>query len=174
MKPRNKQGPTQVERMKPLKIGEAASLLNTSTRTLRFYEAQGILAPVKTAKGVRLYTSDDIELIRVVQHLAALGVALRDIAKLATIRSHSQTGHQASHKVFDLLEELHRSVEWKKKECEFVLEEIAKTTRLVKRCFGCENPPTYLGCAQCPVVDNVGDSRLLQLIWDKDTSRRTL
>ncbi|WP_155270425.1 MerR family transcriptional regulator, partial [Acidithiobacillus thiooxidans] len=32
--------------MKPLKIGEAASLLSTSTRTLRFYEEQGILAPV--------------------------------------------------------------------------------------------------------------------------------
>ncbi len=168
MKPGNRQGSTQAKKMKPLKIGEAASLLSTSTRTLRFYEEQGILAPVKTAKGVRLYTNDDIQIIRVVQRLAALGVALRDIAELATIRSCSQTGHQASHKVFDLLEALQRSTEWKKKECELVLEEIAKTTRLVKRCFGCENPPTYLGCEQCPVASNVGDSRLLQLIWDKD------
>ena len=169
---RAKQGPTQTERLKPLRIGEAASLLNTSTRTLRFYEEQGILAPVKTAKGVRLYTDDDIELIRVVQHLTALGVALRDIAELATIRSYSQTGDQASHKVFALLEELRRNVEWKQKECELVLEQIVTTARLVKRCFGCENPPTHLGCEKCPVASKVGDSRLLHLIWDKDTPRR--
>ena len=169
---RAKQGPTQTERLKPLRIGEAASLLNTSTRTLRFYEEQGILAPVKTAKGVRLYTDDDIELIRVVQHLTALGVALRDIAELATIRSYSQTGDQASHKVSALLEELRRNVEWKQKECELVLEQIVTTARLVKRCFGCENPPTHLGCEKCPVASKVGDSRLLHLIWDKDTPRR--
>lgn len=61
MKPGNRQDLTQAKKMKPLKIGEAASLLSTSTRTLRFYEEQGILAPVKTAKGVRLYTNDDIQ-----------------------------------------------------------------------------------------------------------------
>jgi DNA-binding transcriptional MerR regulator len=120
---------------------------------------------------VRLYTDEDIELVRVAQHLTALGVALRDIAELATIRSRSKTGDQASHKVFALLEELRRSVEWKKKECELVLEQIDATARLVKRCFGCENPPTHLGCEKCPVARDVGKSRLLQLIWDKDKLR---
>lgn len=171
--PKRKQGPAQAERARPLKIGEAASLLNTSTRTLRFYEEQGILAPVRTEKGVRLYTAEDIELVRVAQHLTALGVALRDIAELATIRSRSKTGDQASHKVFALLEELRRSVEWKKRECELVLEQIDATARLVKRCFGCENRPTYRGCETCPVTRNVEKSRLLRLIWDKDKPKMT-
>lgn len=156
---------------KPLKVGEAASLLNTSTRTLRFYEEQGILSPVRSTKGVRLYTNEDIDIARVAQHLTALGVALRDIAELATIRSRSKTGNQASHKVFALLEELRRGVEGKKKECDLVLEQIDVTSRLVRRCFGCENPPTYRRCEKCPVARSDDQSRLLRLIWDRDKPR---
>lgn len=169
--PKRSRGPSRADRAKPLKIGEAASLLNTSTRTLRFYEEQGILAPVRTVKGLRLYTDEDIELVRVAQHLTALGVTLRDIADLATIRSRSKTGDQSSRKVFALLEELRRDVEEKKRECELVLEQIDAAARLVKQCFGCEDRPTYLGCEKCPVTRNLDKSRLLRLIWDKDKPR---
>jgi DNA-binding transcriptional MerR regulator len=168
---KRKNGSSQAAGSRPLKIGEAASQLNTSTRTLRFYEEQGILAPVRTAKGVRLYTDEDIELVRVAQHLTALGIALRDVAEIATVRSRSKTGDQSSHKVFALLEELGRDVEKKKKECDLVLEQIDAAARLVKQCFGCENPPTYLGCEKCPVTRNVAKSHLLRLIWDKDKPR---
>lgn len=169
--PKRSRGSSRADKPRLLKIGEAADLLSTSTRTLRFYEEQGILAPMRTAKGVRLYTDEDIELVRVAQHLTALGVALRDIAELATVRSRSKTGDQSSRKVFALLEELRRDVERKKKECELVLEQINATARLVKQCFGCENRPTYLGCEKCPVTRNVDKSRLLRLIWDKDKPR---
>lgn len=150
-----------------MKIGDAARVLNVSTRTLRFYEELGILTPARTAKGARLYAKEDVELAQVTQRLSGLGVALREIAELATIRSRSRTGDQASHKVFALLGELRRGVEGKRKECEIMLEQIEAAARLAKRCFGCENPPTHRGCETCPVARNVDKSRLLQLIWDK-------
>lgn len=166
--PNRKQSSSRAEGPKSLKIGEVASLLNTTTRTLRFYEEQGILNPAKTTKGVRLYTNDDTDLVHATQQLTTLGVALRDIAELATIRSRSKTGDESSHKVFALLEELRQDVERKKQECELVLKQIDSTARLVKRCFGCKNPPTYHGCEKCPVIRNVDRTRLLRLIWNRD------
>lgn len=172
MTPKHKQSHPRTDK-RLMKVGEAARVLNTSTRTLRFYEEQGILTPRRTPKGVRLYSDDDIALVHVIQRLTDLGITLRDIVELATTRSRSETGDQASHKVFTLLEGLRQNMEQKKRECEFVLEQIDGAIQLVKQCFGCKNPPRYLECEKCPIVRNIDKPRLLHLIWDGDKPKTT-
>ncbi len=153
------------------KIGEVAELLDTTPRTLRFYEEQGMLMPFRTDKGTRLYTKDDIVRLRVIQQLAHLDVPLCSIRELAIARPESRSGDEASHKVFTLLNELRVDVEKKKKECEDAQQQIAAALQLVKQCFGCQEKPTFQDCKGCPVEKKTNRSRLFQLIWDQNQAR---
>lgn len=150
------------------KIGEVAEQLSTTPRTLRFYEEQGMLEPFRSNKGTRLYCDDDIERLRVIQHLVRLDIPLRTIHKLATARSSSRDGSEASHKVFDLLSDLQTDVEQKSKECEEALEQINVALESVQGCFGCKTEATAHACKECTYEKQISKSRLFHLIWDKE------
>ena len=52
------------------KIGEVAEMLNLKTHVLRFWETEfPQLAPLRTAKGQRLYTDAHVALLRRIQQL---------------------------------------------------------------------------------------------------------
>ncbi len=149
------------------KIGEAAERLNTTPRTLRFYEEQGMLTPFRSAKGTRLYSDDDIARLEIIQHLVRLDVPLRTVRELAVARPDSHSGDEASHKVFELLNALRADVENKKRECEDAQQQISAAMQLVEQCFGCRKKPTFQDCKGCSVAEQINRSRLFHLIWDR-------
>ena len=52
------------------RIGEVAELLNLKTHVLRFWETEfPQLAPLRTGKGQRLYTEENVALLRRIQQL---------------------------------------------------------------------------------------------------------
>ncbi len=65
-------------------IGELASHLKVSLRTLRFYEQAGLLLPSR--EGLRrLYSPQDLERLEVIVTLRALEVSLTSIKSLLTL-----------------------------------------------------------------------------------------
>jgi len=55
---------------KTYRIGDAAQLLNLKSYVLRFWESEfPQLQPIRTEKGQRLYTEENIELLRTIRHL---------------------------------------------------------------------------------------------------------
>ena len=150
------------------KIGEVAGLLDTTPRTLRFYEEQGMLMPFRTAKGTRLYSQEDIARLRVIQHLVRLDVPLRTVRELAVARPESRSGDEASHKVSALLNELCLDVEEKQRECQDALQQIHTAMKLVDQCLGCRKKPTFQDCKSCSVEKQTNRSRLFYLIWEQN------
>jgi DNA-binding transcriptional MerR regulator len=61
-----------------MRIGELASQVGTTTRTLRFYEAQGLLDTPRTPSGYRDYGEEDIRLVTEILRLRELGFSLDD------------------------------------------------------------------------------------------------
>jgi DNA-binding transcriptional MerR regulator len=59
-----------------MRIGELASRAGTTTRALRFYEAQGLLTTRRSANGYRDYGEDDIRLVTEILALQTLGLSL--------------------------------------------------------------------------------------------------
>ncbi len=56
--------------MRTYKIGEAAALLNLKTYVLRFWETEfSQIKPLRTEKGQRLYSEEDVSLLRRIRHL---------------------------------------------------------------------------------------------------------
>jgi DNA-binding transcriptional MerR regulator len=72
-----------------LKIGELAKRLGLNVRTLRYYEAIGILpAPPRTEGGYRLYSECDEMLLRFVLQAKEVGFSLEEIRQILDLRRH--------------------------------------------------------------------------------------
>jgi DNA-binding transcriptional MerR regulator len=61
-----------------MRIGELAHLAGTSTRSLRYYEEQGLLRARRAANGHREYDESDLRLVQEIRSLLEIGFALED------------------------------------------------------------------------------------------------
>lgn len=61
-----------------MRIGELAERAGTTTRTLRHYEALGLLPARRAGNGYRAYDEDDLRLLRQIQTLRDFGFGLEE------------------------------------------------------------------------------------------------
>jgi MerR family transcriptional regulator, heat shock protein HspR len=67
-------------------ISMAARLLNMHPQTLRKYERLGLVTPTRTVGSMRLYTSDELDRLRLIKHLVdEVGVNLAGVQRLLSI-----------------------------------------------------------------------------------------
>ena len=71
-------------------ISVAASLTGCHPRTLRIYEEEGLVDPVRTETNIRLYSDDDVYRVRVIRYLTQRrGVNLAGVKLLLQLREAS-------------------------------------------------------------------------------------
>lgn len=63
-------------------IGDLSRLTGVNTHQLRYYEAQGLLEPDRSAAGYRVYAEADVVTVRQIRHLLDAGLSTEDIAYL--------------------------------------------------------------------------------------------
>lgn len=69
-----------------LTIRRVAELAGVSPRTIRFYEAEGLLPPPpRSPSGYRLYDASAVRRLRLVRRARLLGLGLEDIRELADL-----------------------------------------------------------------------------------------
>ncbi|UUU25005.1 MerR family transcriptional regulator [Streptomyces sp. DSM 40750] len=61
-----------------MRIGELAARAGTTTRTLRYYEARGLLPARRTGNGYRTYDEGDLKLLRQIRTLQDFGFDLEE------------------------------------------------------------------------------------------------
>jgi DNA-binding transcriptional MerR regulator len=61
-----------------MRIGELAERTGTSSRSLRYYEQQGLLATRRRANGHRDYDESDLALVAQIRELLAIGFGLEE------------------------------------------------------------------------------------------------
>jgi MerR family transcriptional regulator, heat shock protein HspR len=67
-------------------ISMAARLLDMHPQTLRKYERLGLVRPTRTVGSMRVYTSDELERLRLIKHLVEdAGVNLAGVQRLLAI-----------------------------------------------------------------------------------------
>ncbi len=82
-------------------ISIAAGLAGCHPRTLRIYEEEGLLEPVRTDTNIRLYSDNDLQRVRVIRYLTQVrGVNLAGVKILLQFRD-----------VADLMGEMARQLE---------------------------------------------------------------
>jgi DNA-binding transcriptional MerR regulator len=66
-----------------MRIGDVARACGVSTDTIRWYEKQGVLAPVhRERNGYRVYGAETIERVRVVRRAIAVGFSVAELARI--------------------------------------------------------------------------------------------
>lgn len=61
-------------------ISVVAQMVETHPQTLRMYERMGLVVPQRTPNNIRLYSDDDVQRVRRIQHLTQdLGVNLAGV-----------------------------------------------------------------------------------------------
>lgn len=65
-----------------MRIGELARRTAVSERSLRYYEAQGLLAARRTAGGQRDFPETSVDRVVLIQHLFAAGLCSSKVAEL--------------------------------------------------------------------------------------------
>lgn len=74
-------------------IGELAERAGTSPRTLRYYEAQGLVRARRSANGYRVFDETELRIVREIRALLAIGLGIDDIRPfVACLRAGNASG----------------------------------------------------------------------------------
>jgi DNA-binding transcriptional MerR regulator len=85
-------------------ISEVRELTGLSARTLRYYEELGLLPGVRRrAGGRRVYGADEIERLRFIQRLKAMGLTLAQVKELNAVYAIAGSTHDMLGRLDDLL-----------------------------------------------------------------------
>ena len=69
-------------------ISVAAELAEMHPQTLRMYEARGLITPKRSPKGTRLYSEEDVDLLRRIQEMTAeLGLNLAGVERVLALEA---------------------------------------------------------------------------------------
>ncbi len=130
--------------MKLITIGKLSAASGLSADAIRFYEKQGLIAPVgRTESGYRQYDSKSLERIEFIAHAKEVGFTLDEIHQLLLLQE-DPTGSCAEVKEHgrQKIEEINRKL--------VVLTRMKiSLTELVNRCSG-EGPSS-----ECPILDGL-------------------
>jgi DNA-binding transcriptional MerR regulator len=151
-----------------VKIGAAAATLHTTTRTLTFYEDEGLIQPKRTPRGTRLYSQDDIKRASIVQTLSQIGVGMQRIKQIALARQACNSGKESSHKIVPMLETLEHELADRIAKLTQLREDVRRGAELIRTCWYCTRKPSRTTCLVCPVEACLDDSLTARLVWDPD------
>lgn len=89
-------------------ISIVAEMVTTHPQTLRMYERMGLISPQRTSNNVRLYSADDVERVRRIQHLTQdLGVNLAGVEVVFKLLNELERARAQSDAMLDALEKSH-------------------------------------------------------------------
>lgn len=126
-----------------MNIGELSKLSGVSSKMIRRYEDDGIVAKAKrTDSGYRVYQDQDVQIFKFIKRSRELGFSLSDTKQLVSLwrnksRSSAKVKEIAKQHVQDLTEKLNETKQM-----------ILQLNHLVKNCHGDSRP-------DCPIIDDL-------------------
>ncbi len=130
-----------------MNIGAAARQSGVPAKTIRYYEAVGLItAAERTAAGYRVYSQSDVETLRFVQRARSLGFSVEDVGSLLALwqdraRSSAEVKALARRRVADIDRKIAELTEMR-----------ATLKDLMRRCHGDQRP-------DCPILNGLAGNR---------------
>ena len=138
-------------------IGEVFRKADCTPRTVRYYEAEGLIAPVAlTSGGRRLYGNETVSIIRSVQVLKRLGYSLKDIRKIIVFTKSKNTAHRRlSNKLRGILSEALTHIDAEMMLLAASREKIAELLEKTEKCQSCASSDCRV-CGKLKSLRNLG------------------
>jgi MerR family copper efflux transcriptional regulator len=88
-----------------MRIGECAERAGVTPRTLRYYEALGLLGPSeREGQGFRYYSEAEIVRLKKIDALKQLGLSLEEIGEVLPLYCDDPTGLRGKRRVLEILQ----------------------------------------------------------------------
>src|SRR5262245_17529327 len=156
-----------------LTTGEMARCSNNTLRTMRFYEEEGILRPVRrTDGGHRLFDKRELDRLMLVTDLRAAGLSLDEIKQILEVKQHAQSGDEAARKASGIL--THRIAELREKLAVLarLQEDLTQTNDIMTLCLGCNDAAFPGRCDSCSVISSrPALPRTMRVLWSAQGGR---
>ena len=140
-------------------IGKICRHTGCTPRTIRHYEAEGLLTPISiTPGGRKLYAEEVVSIIRIAQVLKRIGYSINDIRKILLLsKSENTKDRRLTRKLRRTLSDSLSRIESEIDLLTSARGKIAGLLEKTKNCEGCSTPD----CASC---GNLRDLRRLGLL----------
>lgn len=129
-----------------MKIGEAAKASSVSTKMIRYYESVGLIAAASRADtGYRIYSEDDVHVLRFLRRARDLGFAVAEMHELLALwRDSGRASADVKRAALSHIAKLEATVAG-------LGEMIVTLRQLADACDGDERP-------ECPIIDDLASS----------------
>ncbi|MEX1222048.1 MAG: MerR family DNA-binding transcriptional regulator [Idiomarina sp.] len=105
-------------------IGELAREFDITTRSIRFYEDQGLLAPARHGQ-TRLYTNRDKVRLKLILRGKRLGFSLAETKRLFDLYDADSSSESQLHKILELIDEKKVSLKQQLEDIKVLLVELS-------------------------------------------------
>jgi len=149
-----------------LTTGDMARLSQTTLRTVRFYEAEGLIESMARAGGShRKFPFSQLRKLQIISDLREAGLSLAEIKLLMSTKdgaaSAASAASQLTAALCERIELLQRRIETLRR----VREELLSTVATLRVCRDCDTPGFPEHCKDCHVLDEAAPSRSTDLLW---------
>ena len=106
-------------------IGQVAEMFDLPISTLRYYDKQGLFPQLKRESGIRKFSDNEIEALRVIECLKKSGLEIKDIKLFmewcaegsATYSNRFELIHKQKERVEAEIQQLHKTLDMLKFKC---------------------------------------------------------
>ncbi len=146
-----------------------ARLTNSTLRTVRFYEEEGLLKPALRAEGGhRLFPRTELEKLKLVSELRQLGLSLEEIREVLELKRQATSGAAAARELGQRLAHYAAKVEARIDALTRLRDELGGARALLQRCESCTDNDLFPeSCAECRTMKDAGDPPpAAAILWD--------
>lgn len=145
--------------------GDLARMTGNTLRTVRYYEELGLLSPVPRRQGAhRLFTPGDLERLRTITDLRAIGLSLEQVAEIISVQMHEPQGGQRLEKALNLMDSQLEMVRERLQTLQRVEKQLATAREALARCKDCPSLGMPQNCTTCETARTAQTNGLVGLL----------
>lgn len=155
-----------------LTTGEMARLSNSTLRTVRFYEEEGILRPARrTDGGHRLFERTELDRLMLVTDMRMAGLSLDDIKAILDLKKSAVSGAAAAEQATRVLAARIDELKEKLAVLNRLRDDLEETTKIVEPCMRCDDERSFPNaCDTCSVMSSHPVlPRSVRVLWSVGT-----
>jgi DNA-binding transcriptional MerR regulator len=172
MPPSNPRGALPKDHGALLTTGEMARRSNNTLRTVRFYEEEGILRPLRrTEGGHRLFDPREIDRLTLVTDLRAAGLSLDEIKHILELKQRASSGGDAARTASESLARRITELREKLGVLARLQEDLSQASDAMKQCLDCHDGSFPEGCDGCHVMRQPSLPRSMRVLWSAQNGR---
>ncbi len=155
-----------------LTTGEMARRSSNTLRTVRFYEEEGILRPVRrTEGGHRLFDRRELERLMLVTDLRSAGLSLDEIKQILEVKQRGECGSTAARAATEVLGRRIEELRDKLTVLSRLQEDLTQTANVMTACIDCHDTAFPARCESCRVMTQPSLPRSMRVLWSAQGGR---